>query len=175
MRINIIGLSLLFFMVAGCKNEEKFKGFLVLFNDTTTNKFGYKNQQGAIIIPQGKYEFCFTDTFKTYAIVSMPGVGLVAIDRKEKVLFKVFSFDNGPDYPSEGLFRIIENNKIGFADAASGVVLIKPQFDCAFPFEEGKAKVSKNCKIHAEGEHSEWQSDDWFFIDKTGKQVGNLN
>ena len=53
--------------------------------------------------------------------------------------------------------------------------MIKPQFDCAFPFEERKAKVSKNCKIQAEGEHSEWESDNWFLVDQKGKKVSNHN
>ena len=172
-RINIIKLSLLLCIVASCKNHDNSGKYLLLFNDTTSNEFGYKNLQGKIIIPQGKYPFCFTDTFKTYAIVLKPGIGFIAINRQEKLLYKVFDFDNGPDEESEGLFRIIENDKIGFADAATGEVLIKPQFDCAFPFEEGKSKVSNDCKIHAEGEHPEWQSDNWFYIDKTGKRVGN--
>jgi hypothetical protein len=172
-RINIIRFFLLFYIVSSCENPGKSNAYLLSFSDTIKNECGYKDQNGTIIIPQGKYEFCFTDTFKTYAIVLKPNIGFVAINRQEKVLYNVFSFDNGPDYSSEGLFRIIEKNKIGFADAATGEVLIKPQFDCAFPFEERKAKVSKNCKIQVQGEHSEWQSDNWFYIDKTGKKVIN--
>ena len=83
----------------------------------------------------------------------------------------MFSFDNGPDYASEGLFRIIQNNKIGYADSATGKVIIKPQFGCAFPFDNGFAKVSFNCATHSDGEHKIWTSDNWFYIDKKGKKV----
>ncbi len=70
-----------------------------------------------------------------------------------------------------GLFRIMENNKIGFADAATGKTVVKPQFDCAWPFENGVAKVSIDCKIQSDGEHSGWVSNNWYYIDKTGRKV----
>lgn len=142
-----------------------------MFHDTIKNEVGYKNINGNVVIPQGKYTLCFTDTFKTFAIVLKPNIGFIAIDQLENILYKVFVFDNGPDEPSDGLFRIIENNKIGFADAISGKILIKPQFDCAFPFEDGVAQVSTNCTVKLEGEHSSWESNDWFYIDKTGKKI----
>ena len=39
----------------------------------------------------------------------------VIMDSKKKVLYEIFPYDNGPDYPSEGLFRIVQNGKIGYA------------------------------------------------------------
>jgi hypothetical protein len=161
----------LVFILISCRQGAKTNDYLLSFSDTITNGYGYKDQKGTIVIPQGKYLFCFTDTFKTYAIVIKPNAGFVAIDRHEQVLYKVFSFDNGPDYPSGGLFRIVENDKIGFADEVTGKIVIKPQFDCAFPFENGEAKVSNECKIQSLGEHSEWLSDHWFYIDKNGKKL----
>ncbi len=143
----------------------------VAFTDTITDQCGYKNSKGEIVIALGKYEMCFTDTLKTYAIVVKQNTGFLAIDKQENVLYEVFPFDNGPDEPSDGLFRIIENGKIGYADAISGKVIIKPQFDCAWSFENGLAKVSANCTTKMDGEHSVWQSDQWYFIDKTGKKV----
>ena len=68
------------------------------------------------IIPFGKYLICFTDKFDKFAIVSAPDKGIIGIDRKENILFNVYVFDNGPDYPSNGLFRIIKDGKIGYAD-----------------------------------------------------------
>ena len=85
----------------------------------------------------------------------------------------MFPFDNGPDYAADGLFRIMTNNKIGYADEATGKVIIKPQFDCAFPFENGVAKVGLNCTTHSDGEHSYWTSDNWFYIDKKGKKANS--
>jgi len=101
----------------------------------------------------------------------MPGKGLVGIDRMEHVLYNVFLFDNGPDYPSHGLFRIIKHNKIGYADALTGKVMIKPQYDCAWPFENGIAKVSLECEKITYLEHTTWQSDHWHYIDLTGKRT----
>jgi hypothetical protein len=87
----------------------------------------------------------FTDTFKKIAIVKKPKLGFVAINRREKVLFEVFTFDNGPDYLSDGLFRIKKNGKIGYADSDFSIK-IQPQYGCAFPFENGVAEVSIDCK-----------------------------
>jgi hypothetical protein len=123
------------------------------------------------MIPLGKYEFCFTDTFRNYAIVLDSGKGFVAIDRQYHVLYNVYVFDNGPDYPSEGLFRITTGGKIGYAYAATGKIAIKPQFACAWPFENGMAKVSRNCETLPEGEHHIWISDQWFYINKTGARA----
>ena len=145
------------------------KDYLLKVYDTTYDSYGYVNLKGDTIIPLGKYAMCFTDTFRTYAIVVKPNVGFVAIDRQESVLYEVFPFDNGPDEPSDGLFRIIENGKIGYADSLTGKVVIIPQFDCAWPFENGLAQVSNDCKTLTDGEHSSWISDHWYYIDKRGK------
>ena len=166
---NIMVLLLLFSVLSGCGPAIKNNGYWVSFNDTITDGYGYKNQGGDIVIPPGKYLRCFTDTFRTYAIVAKPNSGFVAIDRQENVLYEVYPFDNGPDYTSEGLFRIVENNKIGYADSLTGKVVIKPQFDCALPFENGLAQVSNDCKTLTDGEHSSWINDHWYYIDKRGK------
>lgn len=171
-KLNIMVLLLLIGCMMSCRPAIRNNDYLVSFNDTITDQYGYKNSKGDIVIPLGKYERCFTDTFKTYAIVVKPNGGFIAIDRQENVLYGIFSFDNGPDYTSEGLFRILENNKIGYADSITGKVVIKPQFDCAWPFENGVAEVSTDCKTQSEGEHNLWVSDHWFYIDKTGKKVG---
>lgn len=166
-----ITILLLLTGLVSCRPAIRNNDYLISFNDTLTDQYGYKNSNGGIVIPPGKYQKCFTDTFKTYAIVVKPNGGFIAIDRKENVLYGIFPYDNGPDYPSEGLFRILVNNKIGYADSITGKVVIKPQFDCAWPFENGVAKVSTNCKTQAEGEHSVWLSDHWYYIDKTGKKA----
>ena len=173
--ILVIFLSLGFYFIKNIFDKTHFnkdlnEDFLILFVDSTDDKCGYKNLQGDVIIPLGKYNMCFTDTFKSYAIVTSLDHGMIAIDRKENTLYRVFPFDNGPDYPSEGLFRIIINNKIGYADYNTGEIVIKPQFDCAWPFEKGVAKVSNDCVTKSEGEHSTWISDKWFYIDKIGTE-----
>lgn len=164
-------LFLLLYSFTTLGQSNKSKDYLLLFTDTTKDEYGYKNQKGDTVIQLGKYNFCFTDTFRTYAIVADKNFGFVAIDRRQSILYKVFPFDNGPDYAADGLFRIIIDNKIGYADEATGKVIIKPQFDCAFPFENGIAKVGLNCTTHPAGEHSYWTSDDWFYIDKKGRKI----
>lgn len=94
------------------------------------------------------------------------------MDGQKKALYEVFMYDNGPDYPAEGLIRVVNNNKIGYADATTYAIVIEPQFDCAFPFENGKAKVSNQCKTIKDGEHSVWESDSWQYVDKRGKMEG---
>lgn len=141
-----------------------------LVEDESTGLSSYQTKDGKIMIPADTYAQCLTDTFHTMAIVMTKNDHKWAvIDRSQKVQYEIFLYDNGPDYPSDGLFRIIQNGKIGYADESDYKIVIEPQFDCAFPFENGKAKVSKNCKTIADGDHQTWQSDDWKFVDKKGK------
>ena len=93
----------------------------------------------------------------------------VIIDSNKEMRYEVFFYDNGPDFPSEGLIRVVKNGKIGYANAKTFAIVIEPQFDCAFPFENGKAKVSNNCKTVKEGEHSFWTSETWQYVDKKGR------
>lgn len=90
-------------------------------------------------------------------------------DVQKTTLYEVFIYDNGPDYEADGLIRVVKNGKIGYADAKTYAIVIEPQFDCAFPFENGKAKVSNQCKTVKDGEHSVWESDAWQYVDKQGK------
>lgn len=135
---------------------------------------GFKNQNGYTVIPIGTFDMCFTDTFTTFAYVfdkALYGEGMVAINRHKEVIFDAYLFDNGPDYSSDGLFRIKRNGKIGFANKF-GKVIIEPKFECAYPFENGKAKVANDCEtIKDELDHSTWESSNWFYIDKNGNKI----
>lgn len=92
----------------------------------------------------------------------------VVVDGSKNTMYEVFIYDNGPDYPSEGLLRIVQNGKIGYANATTYAIVIEPQFDCAFPFENGKARVSKQCQTVKDGEYSVWESDNWQYVDESG-------
>lgn len=95
---------------------------------------GYVNSKGEVVIPAGKYDDIFTKEFDKIAFVVIKGkTGVYAIDRKEKVLFQVYNPEYFPDEVSNGLFRIIENDKIGFANM-DGQIIIKPQFQFVYPF-----------------------------------------
>lgn len=133
---------------------------------------GYVNQRGDTIIPIGRYTYCFTDTFTTFAIVLDTSTLPIAIGPDGRRLFEVYWYDNGPDYVEDGLFRILRNGKVGYADT-TGRVVIEPQFDCAFPFSEGKARVAYDCKLEKSGdeEHTSMVSDSWFYIDRKGQKI----
>ena len=126
------------------------------------------NEKGDTIIPFGKYAESFTDSFFTFGSVYDTAKGIIGIDIHGNELFEIYNFDNGPDYIEDGMFRIVKDGLIGFANEA-GEIVIKPQFMCAYPFENGKAQVSKNCTQTTEFEMTKWESEDWFYIDKSGK------
>lgn len=137
---------------------------------------GYKNQYGDTIIPIGKYFYCFTDTIIDFGIVMKKGEKTIAIDKNENELYEVYWFDNGPDYAKDNRFRIIKNNKIGYANS-KGEIIIKPQFMCANQFKNGIAKVSYNCNYREpdnEG-HSLMSSDEWFYIDIDGNKANEYD
>ena len=143
---------------------------LVLKRDSTTSLFAYFDENGNKVL--GDYYAAYTDTITDYGIVADPS--FVLIDKKGNHIFKIYPFDNGPDYTSEGIYRIIKDGKIGYVDSLTSKVLIEPKFACAFPFDNGKAKVSFKCKTvlaFPGDEHPTWQSDEWFYIDRTGKIV----
>lgn len=98
--------------------------------------------------------------------------GWVAINKKKKVLYKPFIYDNGPDYVSEGLLRYVENGKMGFVDEA-GQKKIPAEFDFAFPFEGGTARFCNGCKSYSVGEHSamDEKTGTWGKINKEGKKL----
>ena len=157
----------------GCNAKPK-ENYLIKISQSSPNepgiRTGYVNISGDTIVAPGKYLYCYTDTLIYFAVVLTKSQECIAIDNHGKKLFQVFWFDNGPDYLSDGLFRILKNGKIGFADA-KGKIVIEPQFACAFPFNEGKAKVSLECKTIQQDEHNLWQSNQWFFINKTGEKI----
>lgn len=135
----------------------------------------FLNEQGDTIVPFGKYKFCQINLVKNlvFAYENKQDARIVCLNGQGKELFYVFQYDNGPDKLREGLFRITdENGLIGFADSLANIV-IKPQFKFAFPFENGKAKVtlSGESKVvpGSKDEKHHWDSLDWYYIDTNGK------
>lgn len=92
--------------------------------------------------------------------------------------YAAFQYDNGDDYVSEGLYRIVDRKgRIGYADE-TGKTVIRPRFAFGYPFEGGKAKVTDSGErkevAGSGGEHWYWESDDWYYIDRNGDIVGTL-
>jgi hypothetical protein len=159
-------------VMLGYAQQDTASYWLWYASDTSIEVNGYKDNNGIVVIPAGKYLQCYTDTFRNFAIVNKPHVGFVAIDKNEEVLYEVFPFDNGPDEPHDGLFRIRIKGKIGYADAVTGMVVIPAQYDAAFYFENGVAKVGKRCKSIFDGyEHYIWQCKQWYYINTKGEEV----
>lgn len=157
------------FMNPGSPKIES-DSYWIKFSDDSLG-CGYVNVKGDTMIPVGKYTMCWTDTFRSYAIVTDSTLGIIAINKQGRFLYQVFIFDNGPDHVSEGRFRIVKNGLIGFADERTGKVMIYPQYKCAFPYENSVADVSFDCEITKteSGEHKTWTGGNWYYIDHAGK------
>lgn len=135
--------------------------YLIRYEDGSY--FGYKNKEGKIIIP-AKY-LVAEDIFYKTAFVYEDGWKL--IDRKENILLIPFIYDNGPDYVVEGVFRFVENKKMGFA-TPEGRIVIPAKFDFVTPFE------NKIAQYHIGG-YKEYTPDKehWFWTGS--KEIGYIN
>ena len=173
----ILFLFLLFSIRPAAGHHFKGQHYLVNSADAAKGQYWHKKLHGNVAITADKRPICITDTLRTYSIVLRPDSGFVAIDRQGNFLYKVFLFDNGPDYPAEGLFRIVANNKIGFASAKTGRIIIPPQYGCAYPFENGKAEVSIICQtiLESDGEHHVWAGKNWFYINRKGQRISSTS
>lgn len=132
----------------------------------------YVAASGDTVIPFGRYSRCATERFDRLALVVKPGVGWVGINRQEQVLFKAFIFDSGPDYPAEGVMRIVgPTGLLGYADTATGRVVLPPRYGAALPFANGRAQVGRRCRSQTDGEHSWWNCAEWTYINHQGQPV----
>ncbi|MBA2542652.1 MAG: WG repeat-containing protein [Deltaproteobacteria bacterium] len=131
----------------------------VAFEDPKTNKHGYKDRAGNIVIPaiyHAVYEFSPHGLAGVVADVKA-GSPFQFIDPSGKPLARAYAFDNGPDYFQEGYARIVDDAKrVGYIDE-KGTITIAPKFVSAAPFCRGKAEVELD--------------DGTFFIDKQGKKT----
>ena len=138
-----------------------------LFVTEKKGLYGYVNAKGDIII-DCVYPLVYTDTISKIGFVADSTGHIKCFNNKGKYLVDVFKYDNGPDYPREGLFRIVDNTGlIGFADTL-GNIIITPKYKFAYPFTDGKAKVTDRGRLIIDSEdfesHEYWQSDKWFLI-----------
>lgn len=138
-----------------CSQPKHFSSeyYLYLKVDTSekSEKYGYADSKGKIVIPFGKYPRVFTDTIKTIGFVAVRHQGLsqvkgyYAIDRNDEILFQVYPFDNGVDIVEEGLFRIVdEQGLIGFANM-DGEIVIQPRYAYVDRFMDGLASFCAGC------------------------------
>ncbi len=105
------------------------------------------------------FQYCFVSTRKGWKVW----------DKQMNEPYQVYWFDNGPDYEADGLYRIRQDNKIGYASARTGLIRISAEYDCAFPFEKGQAFVGTGCQEKKDGRgHSYWVGGSWQVINKQG-------
>ncbi len=87
-----------------------------------------------------------------------------------KKIANIYFYDNGPDYYSEGLRRIVDNGKIGFINQKNQII-IAPQYDFAQPFKNGYSIIAKDVQYVKDGEHTYVKSSQWGLIDKKGELI----
>jgi len=159
--------AVLFFM--SC-DEATENSTWYLTDGDENSEMSYVNEQGETMVIAGKYAYIFTDTFTQMAIVMTKENRCIAIDKQEKELFEVYFYDNGPDYIMDGLFRIKDGEKIGYANK-DGKIVIAPQYKCTTPFENGKAQVAYECDLKPDGEHTLMTNAKFFYIDTKGNKI----
>lgn len=143
------------------------KGELVVFEEETTQNFGYKDEEGTVILA-AKYSMAMD--FENGIAPVVDKEGWVYINQKGEALLRPFIFDNGPDYFEGGMARFRENNKIGFMDD-HGKKIIAASFDFAWPFKTATTFACNGCKeefADETGEHKVIKGGKWGLIDKTG-------
>ena len=114
--------------------------------------------------PDNPYQVCLYQDKKTYSF------HFVDINLQEP--YAPYYFDNGPDYASEGRYRVKIGDKIGFADSVSGKLVIPAIYECAHPYSGGMAQVGVGCDRESDGEHSWWVNGYWLRIDPYGLITG---
>lgn len=114
--------------------------------------------------PENPYQLCLYQDKKSY--------GFHFKDVLLQEPYEPYFFDNGPDYASEGRYRIKIGDKIGFADSVTGKLVIPAIYDCAHPYKNGVAEVGVRCVTKGDGEHAWWTGGRWFRIDTNGLITG---
>ncbi|MFC2136461.1 WG repeat-containing protein, partial [Bacteroidota bacterium] len=137
--------------------------------DSGTNK-STKSKTEMTNMNKLDFGFCVPDSSIIADVTFIDGIGFVASDKSGNELYVIFPFDNGPDYISEGMFRIVDGDKIGFASEL-GEIVIKPRFGAVYPFHNGLAAFCEGCVTVTEGEHKMWVKGKWGFINRKGEVV----
>lgn len=166
--INLVTTILVLSLLFSCFGREHSRLFAV----EKDGLYGYANAKGDTIIDCA-YPLVYTDIITHIGFVADSTGHIKCFDQTGKYLFEVYKYDNGPDYPSEGLFRIVgKDGLIGFADT-KGNLVIPPRYKFAYPFTNGKAKVTDTGTLMIDSQdidcHEYWQSDKWYLISRKKK------
>jgi hypothetical protein len=176
--MKLIFIIISFVFLSNLNAQNKFK---VEQKETETWRSLYSiNDKKENLIKQldsSKYLVSFNDNnLRYFAIFLIKGHrGWSAIDSNEKILFEVYNQGNeiNPDYLVENKIRIVdENQKIGFANE-KGQIIIKPQFEIATSFHNGKAIIGQSCDKIPWDEHA--KEDDCHHYSIVCKKYGYIN
>ncbi|CAM3049351.1 WG repeat-containing protein [Chryseobacterium flavum] len=144
---------------------------------------GVKNKSGKIIVPAQFKIFSYLkdgdpvigetilfDGEKNGEKTEKNAWGYV-YDRNGKFLYQPFLYDNGADYFSEGLRRLVKNGKVGFADR-NGKIIIEAEHDFASPFNYGYAAFCDGCDWEkTNDEHRSIVGGKWGVMNTKGESV----
>ncbi|MDR2425769.1 MAG: WG repeat-containing protein [Endomicrobium sp.] len=144
------------------------KDYLIIYSKNIRGQEmkGYMTHDGEVVI-EAKYRIAETDKMYSMAIVLKDDGQWVGIDREENIILYPFIYDNGPDYVFEGLFRFVENDKIGFTDL-DGNKIIAAEFDFADSFKEGLSEF-------AYGGHKEYDYVNEYWTWTGATETGYIN
>lgn len=146
-------------------NQYKMVGMLAIFCSTPLFAQNLDQQYSLWVDDQKSQIRCFVaESPFQYCLRESDDGDLIVADKHNQEVYRIYYFDNWPDEAQDGVYRIRQGDKIGFADATTGKVVIEATYDCAYPFEEGKAKVGVGCKTQTDGERSWWVGGDWTTI-----------
>ena len=122
-----------------------------------------------------------TITYTSYAdpvylkTLDFKGQELISIKVKDQFYYintsgkqiTTLSYNGQADEFSDGLARTKVDGKIGFFNKNLEVIL-KPQYDFAFPFHNGTAEICMGCQEKTEGDNSMLDGGTWKKIDRDG-------
>jgi hypothetical protein len=158
-------------MAAACSGPGEQDTWTLNCDTDASESCAYVDANGTTMIDCEKYLICFSDTFDNYAIVGTQDEGIVAINRQEEILYQVFVYDNGPDYPSDGYFRILQDGKMGYADAPTGESESSLNIQLPSHLKINMLLFVSNCDLIEEKDHYYWTNGQWGLIDKNGTMV----
>ncbi len=153
--------------------ETPLPGAPAVFQDAKSGLSGFKRAGQVVVAPRFRFAYELNAHGVTAAVDAS---GPIFIDSAGGVLARAFTFDNGPDYFSEGLARIVDKSgKVGFIDER-GHIAVHPQFDYAAAMCHGQAAVCVGCvpRLDASGDFSAWVGGSRGVIDAQGKWVEPL-
>ncbi len=153
---------------------QKKMDYLLSYLDTTSGKklVGFKSVTGKIIIKAKYLSVGYeSDTpEKMYKVALVyDDSGWVYINRQDSIILRPFIYDSGPDYLEEGLFRFVENGKMGFANK-NYEKIIPAMFDFVTFFENGIAEYTLGGSKSMHVVHWSWGGGyDGGYINKAGQ------